>query len=372
LKRKTSCLPLVVLVGVLGLAGLLAVGFSIPSVAARTFGKPSPALGTWQKISYGLDLISNTADLTQPRDPAGAEQLFVIQPGDTVTALSERLEQAGLIRSARMFRIYLLWIGADTAIQTGTYRLSPAMPAWSIAATIKSSSSTEVTFVVLAGWRMEEIARSLATSGLGIAPDDFIRAVQHPLDTPDFLPVGMSAEGFLAPGEYVLARTTTADQLVAALIHRFAAELTPELRSGFESHGLSVFQAVTLASILQREAMFDEEFPMIASVFYNRLAADMPLQTDPTVQYALGFNLAQGTWWTNPLSLDDLKINSPYNTYLYKGLPPGPISNPSLAALQAVAAPAASQYLFFQARCDGSGLHNFAVTFEQHQQNNCP
>ncbi len=111
---------------------------------------------------------------------------------------------------------------------------------------------------------------------------------------------------------------------------------------------------------------------MIASVFYNRLAIDMPLQTDPTVQYALGFNAAHSTWWTNPLSLDDLKVDSPYNTYIHPGLPPGPISEPGLAALRAVAFPAQSNYYYFQARCDKSGLHNFAETLEQHQQNKCP
>jgi len=115
-----------------------------------------------------------------------------------------------------------------------------------------------------------------------------------------------------------------------------------------------------------------DEMPMIASVFYNRLGINMRLQTDPTVQYALGFDFPQGSWWTTPLSLDDLKVDSPYNTYLHPGLPPGPISNPGLAALQAVAAPAKSNYFYFQARCDKSGLHNFAETLEQHQQNNCP
>jgi len=97
----------------------------------------------------------------------------------------------------------------------------------------------------------------------------------------------------------------------------------------------------------------------------------MKLDTDPTVQYALGYNASQGTWWTNPLSSADLQFDSPYNTYLYAGLPPGPIANPSLSALRAVAFPAETPYYFFRARCDGSGLHVFAVTFEEHLQNGC-
>ncbi len=179
-------------------------------------------------------------------------------------------------------------------------------------------------------------------------------------------------EGFLSPGVYTLPRTTTADQLVYLLLQNFSMRLTPDLQSGFTTSKLSVYQAVTLASIVQREAMVESEMPMIASVLLNRLAIDMRLQTDPTVQYALGYNASQATWWTAPMTAEDLQFNSPYNTYIVKGLPPGPISSPGLAALQAVAHPAESKYLYFQARCDGSGLHNFAETFEQHQQNNCP
>jgi UPF0755 protein len=156
------------------------------------------------------------------------------------------------------------------------------------------------------------------------------------------------------------------------LMQSFSSKLTPNLQSGFTSHRLTVFQAVTLASIIQREAIVADEMPMLASVFYNRLGIGMRLQTDPTIQYALGYDAAHDTWWTTPLNLEDLKVDSPYNTYLHAGLPPGPISNPSLAALQAVADPAKSNYFYFQARCDKSGLHNFAETLEQHNQNNCP
>ena len=132
-----------------------------------------------------------------------------------------------------------------------------------------------------------------------------------------------------------------------------------------------MYQAVTLASIVQREAVVPDERAQIASVFYNRLHSDIKLDTDPTVQYALGYNEAQSTWWTNPLSASDLQFDSLYNTYIYAGLPPGPISNPSLSALQAVAFPADTPYYFFRARCDGSGLHDFAITFEEHLQNGC-
>ncbi len=152
----------------------------------------------------------------------------------------------------------------------------------------------------------------------------------------------------------------------------FSLHLTIELRDGFARQGLDVYQAVTLASIVQREAVVEEERAQIASVFLNRLEESMKLDSDPTVQYALGFDSLQGTWWTNPLSMPDLQFDSPYNTYLYAGLPPAPIANPSLSALRAVAFPAETPYFYFRARCDGSGLHDFSVTFEEHLQNGCP
>ena len=129
---------------------------------------------------------------------------------------------------------------------------------------------------------------------------------------------------------------------------------------------------MTLASIIQREAIVPEEQPTIASVFINRLVAGMPLETDPTIQYALGFNKGLNTWWKVPLSVDDLVVISPYNTYQNRGLPPGPICNPSLSALQAVANPAQTPYLYFRARCDNSHLHSFSETYQQHLNNGCP
>ena len=219
---------------------------------------------------------------------------------------------------------------------------------------------------------MEEVAAAMPTSGLNITPDEFLQVARQPHSNLDFLPGGASVEGFLFPGEYILPRAIQADQLVSLLINNSALALTPQLRQGFARQNLDVYQAVTLASIIQREAMAAEEQPIIASVFINRLAANMRLETDPTIQYALGFNPDLNTWWKVPLTAEDLSIASPYNTYLNPGLPPGPISNPSLSALQSVAYPAQTPYYYFRAKCDGSGLHNFSETFEQHLQNGCP
>jgi UPF0755 protein len=372
MRSRNACIPWMLLLVMLVLLGSVTAIVYIPQAARQAFGVPNPALSGWQRISYGFGLVWNAGDLTQPRDPAGGAQLFVIEPGESVLSISSRLEQNGLIHNASTFRAYLLWTGLDTIIQSGTYRLSPAQTGRDIAQALKSTTLIEVTFSVLPGWRMEEIAASLPTSGLEITPDAFLATANTPGVFPDLIPPGAPAEGFLYPDRYILPRTTTVEQLVSSLVVGFRSHIPAEFPAVFAGHGLTLYQGVTLASIIQREAMVEEEMPLIASVFYNRLAVGMKLQTDPTVQYALGYNAAQGTWWTNPLKGDDMQIDSPYNTYRYAGLPPGPISNPSLAALTAAAFPAESPYYYFQAKCDGSGLHNFSESFEQHQQYYCP
>ncbi|MGB9897319.1 endolytic transglycosylase MltG, partial [Thermanaerothrix sp.] len=145
-----------------------------------------------------------------------------------------------------------------------------------------------------------------------------------------------------------------------------------EIREGFARQGLSLYQGVILASIVEREGIVKEEYPLIASVFLNRLRAGMKLDSDPTVQYALGYDAHLNTWWKNPLKSEDFKINSPYNTYINAGLPPTPICNPGLEALQAVANPAQTSYYYFRAQCDQSGRHVFSETYEQHLSEACP
>jgi UPF0755 protein len=372
MKKRNTCLPWILLLATLIMLSVVAVAIYVPQVTWRYFGRPNDSLNIWQNINYGFQLVWNSGDLVESHEPGGAEQVFIIQPGESVISISNRLEQVGLIGNAKAFRAYLLWSGLDTIIQSGTYRLRPGQSAIEIAQTLKSTTLTEVNFTVLAGWRMEEIAATIPTSGLEFTPETFQEAVKTPIFPPSPIPSGISVEGFLFPGTYIIPRTTTANQLVATLLQEFISQLPAETLTAFTSHGLTLYQAVTMASIVQREAVVDDEMPLIASVFYNRLSIGMKLQTDPTVQYALGYNSNQGTWWTNPLSMVDMEIVSPYNTYLYAGLPPGPISNPGITALSAIAYPAQSLYYYFQAKCDGSGLHNFSETLSQHQQNNCP
>jgi len=363
---------LIVILSILLLLACLFITFiTIPSKAEQIYGQPAAWLTVPQRVQYSARLLWYDGLLTRPLDPTGIERSFPIESGESVNSIAARLQGVGLIRDAGAFRDYLVYSGLDTSIQAGSYQLSPALSAIDIAHNLQDATSAEVTFVILPGWRMEEIAASLPTSGLPVMPEEFLSAARTSFPNYDFLAGANSAEGFLFPDSYVLSRTISAETIINEFIRNFALHLTPDLTNGFEKQGLTVYQAVTLASIVQREAVHEEEAPLIASVYLNRLNAGIKLDADPTVQYAIGFNSLQNTWWTNPLSAEDLGFNSLFNTYLYADLPPTPISNPGLTALNAVAYPAETSYYYFRAKCDGLGYHVFAETFEEHLANGC-
>ena len=371
-RKRQYYLPLGCIIPVVLVCVLLAGGLvSLPLIVERTYGPASENLGIAQRLQYSLLMLWYDGAVTRPVDSTAGEVPFVIAEGEGAAEVAARLELVGIIHSADAFTAYLVYSGLDTSIQAGEFMLSPALPPMQIAQKLQDATPTQLKFSILPGWRMEEVAASLPTSGLNISPQEFMLFALQPGTRFAYLPAGASAEGFFLPGDYIVPREIGAKQLVDFLMNNAALALTAEMRAAFSRQGLDVYQAVTLASIVQREAVKAEEQPMIASVFLNRIAAGMKLETDPTIQYALGFNPATNSWWKAPLSLDDLSINSPYNTYQNPGLPPGPISSPALSAIQAVAYPAQTNYYFFRARCDGSGLHSFAETFEQHVANGC-
>jgi UPF0755 protein len=362
--------------------GLVAWGIaSLPAWAESQFGPPATNLNQVQRIYLSAQLLRHSNNLKAPavvlnrNDPNGSEKPFRVELGEAPAEITARLQKEGLVPDADAMRNYLVYAGLDKTIQAGDYQLSPRMSPLEIAHALQDATPSEVTFNILPGWRMEEIATALPTSGLGFTPEAFLKAVANPQSGGPIraeLPEGANLEGFLFPDSYQVKRNITPQAFVDLLVEDFRTKISDDLRDGFSRNNLSLYQAITLASIVQREAVVEEEMPMIASVFLNRLAAGMKLDADPTVQYAAGFNTAQNTWWTNPLSQNDLQIDSPYNTYLNWGLPPGPIANPGLMALQAVAFPAQTPYYFFRSACDGSGKHVFAETFEQHVGNACP
>jgi len=304
------------------------------------FGPASDQLTLKKQILLATQLYLHTSELTKPIDPLGSEQTFVVQSGQSTADITKELKKQGLIRDTNAFNTFLEYSGLDRSIQAGVY-----------------------------------IAASIPTSGLEFSPDAFLTTVYYPnesLSIIESIPDGVSLEGFLYPDSYQLARDISINEFLNTVLLDFQIKVDQSIQDGFRDQEVTLYQAVTIASLVEREAMVSEEMPIIASVFINRLRNGMKLDSDASVQYALGYQTDQKTWWKNPLNLDDLQIDSPYNTYRYQGLPPGPICNPSVNAMRAVAFPADTPYYYFRATCDGSGNHTFSVTFEEHSAKTCP
>jgi len=341
---------------------------------SEKFGEPIAYLSLTQKIIYPLDLYIHQNKLISSIKQSGVEQEFQVTQGESVSMVCLRLEQVGLIDDPELLRTYLVYSGLDRRLQSGTFILSPVMSPVEIAEQLMDASSRESTVTVLPGWRIEEVALNVAGSGLGVTAENFLNAAYFPaLSYLELLPFSdvSTLEGYLFPGSYVFTRDAVLDEVISTLLTEFTANVDQLVLDGIAQEGLSMQQAVTLASIVEREAVLSDEKPIIASVFFNRLAQGMRLETDPTVQYALGYQETTQTWWKSRLTEADLMIDSPYNTYLVNGLPPTPICNPDLDSLLAVAFPAETPYFYFRSACDGSGRHNFAITYEEHLNNQC-
>jgi UPF0755 protein len=373
-QRRSLFLLIVILLVLIACVGLVTGYLYITSEVKAYYGEPSPLLSLTQRVVYPLELFSNRTEMFEPVNPVSEELAFSVGQGESVSMVCIRLEQEGLIPDAEIFRIYLVYSGLDRQLQSGDYLLNGQMSPIEIAADLLDATPKDAIVSILAGWRIEEIAASVAGSGLDVTAEEFIALAYAPL--PEFfayLPVddAPTLEGFLFPGVYPIPREADAVTVLQTFLAAFSANVSQEMLDGFAQQGLTLQEAVTLASIIEKEAVVDDEKPLIASVFYNRLGDGMRLESDPTVQYALGYQDSLGTWWKSPLDGADLAVESPYNTYLVYGLPPTPMDNPDLLSLQAVAFPADTPYYFFRAACDDSGRHNFAITYEEHLNNGC-
>ncbi|AFV75204.1 hypothetical protein Theos_0121 [Thermus oshimai JL-2] len=264
--------------------------------------------------------------------PTGKEALVRVPKGATAQEVARTLEEAGLVRSAYPFSAYLRFSGKARKLVPGVYRLR-GEGAFRLARALTGGvRPLTVTLTFPEGLRAQDYARRLQEAGL--PGEAFLRLVEDPGPLKPPFVEGRGLEGYLFPATYTFDLLATPEELVRAMLDRFRMELTPEVEEALRRLGLSVHAWVTLASIVQQEAGAEAEMPYIAGVFLNRLERGMPLQADPTVAYALGKPLP---------ALDrragDFAVDSPYNTYRYKGLPPGPIANPGRAALRAVLSP---------------------------------
>ena len=330
-----------------------------------------------QRTLIQISLSGRQAELNQAISSDTSPVRFTVHAGDTPRIIAQNLVNAALITDAQLFVDYAQLNELDTQLQAGTYFLKRSQTVAEIAMALTDSRNSSIQFRIIEGERMEEIAAKIdgAQAYFGFSGAAFMAQVSTgtPIDAAFANKVGLlpsaSLEGFLYPDTYQLPADVTAGMLRDILLKNFNDKVGLQLVSDARAQGLTLYQVVTLASIVQREAVHVEEQPMIAGVYRNRLNIDMRLEADPTVQYAMGFR--DGTWWPQITVANYSNVQSAYNTYLNSGLPPGPIGNPGITAIQAVVYPAQSEFLFFRADCRSDGYHSFAKTFEEHVAN-CP
>ena len=351
------------------LLGLFFVGIPL---AGDAIGEPAPDIDPLQETIISIFLAGNLGALRTPVGDAAQDMEFVVEEGESARDVVGKLKEHGFIQNDLLFLLYLRYRGLDRGIEAGIYNLPGGLTIPELAEVLQSARSSSSAVTIPEGWRREQIGESLSLF-INLSPDEFIALTSQPIPGFSFsseIPPNATLEGFLFPDTYQITPDDITLDLVLLMMANFDNQVTPNVRLAFANQGLSLFQAGTLASIVEREAVVPDERPIIASVFLNRLSAGMNLDADPTVQYALG-KPQDDNWWKAPLFFEDLEIDSPYNTYRYLGLPPGPIANPGLDSLLAVAHPDTTPYLYFRATCDGSGEHLFAETFEGHLQNAC-
>lgn len=324
-------------------------------------------------------LAANADALEQPAGSGFTPAPFTIAPGESADTIAANLNAAGLLNNTELFLNYISYYGLDAQLEAGEYILDPQHTISQMATALTTAVVREATVRFVEGWRLEQMADYLADNPTAnIDASQFLAIAQRQAAfdlTPYSFLVGLPAtatlEGFLFPDTYRVPLDADAVYLVDLMLRTFDRRVTAEMRQGYQTQGLTMHQAVTLAAIVEREAVVARERPIIAGVFYNRLAQGMRLEADPTVQYPLGYQPESDSWWKSPLFLVDLELDSPYNTYRYPGLPPGPIANPSLSSLEAVAFPVLTEFIFFVADCAAAvpGSHAFSITYEEHLAN---
>jgi UPF0755 protein len=290
-------------------------------------------------------------DGISPVDPQDqVPVLFVVNNGEGVRAIANRLSQERLIRSSTSFYVLVKYLGIEKQIQAGDFRLSRTMNAQEIAQEL-THGIVDVWVTTLEGWRVEEVAGKL-TKELDIPSAEFLKVAR---------------EGYMFPDTYLIPNEATAGAISETFLRTFNQKITAQMRTDVKKTGLTFEEVIVLASIVEREGRTNEDRPVIAGILLNRLRADWPLQADATLQYALGYQSVEKTWWKKYLTNEDKKIKSLFNTYEHTGLPPAPISNPGISAINAVIYSQPSSYWYYLH--DEQGNIHVGKTLEDHEAN---
>ncbi len=304
-------------------------------------------LSTFLWVHHGLE----------PVDPEGRSQIFVVEEGATLNRVAADLQKAHLIRSSTLFRLASRFMENDHLIKTGEYRLSSAMPPLKILENLQKGRIITYSITIPEGFNLYQIADLLAQKGMA-HKEDFVERATDKSSVARFGLSGDTLEGYLYPDTYRFRRNEKVDRIIQVMVRRFKDVVAP-LEEQIKDSNMTLEQVIILASMVEKETGHPEERPMIARVFLNRLAKKMRLESDPTVIYGMeNFN--------GNLTKRDLRTKTPYNTYVIPGLPPGPIANPGLAAINAVLNPAKSGDYYFVSK--NNGTHYFSETLPEHNR----
>jgi len=290
--------------------------------------------------------------------------VVVIEPGQPAGAAAARLKESGLIRNALVFRLLMRFRRAESKIHAGEYEFSGPQTPNEILEKLMRGDVVQHKVTVPEGLRLDEIAAAVESAGFSTKAD-FLKAATGERGARlirDLDPSAQDLEGYLFPDTYLFARGTAPDRIVAEMVDRFRAEMTPARLARMKELGFTTRQTVTLASLVEEEAACDEERPRISGVFHNRLRSRMLLQCDPTVVYAL----TRANRYRGDIHRSDLSYSSPYNTYVHPGLPPGPICSPGARSLDAALNPTATTDLYFVV--SGPGRHHFSTNIKDHER----
>ena len=286
-------------------------------------------------------------------------RVFTVKKGEGLNQIISNLKKAGLVKDEWMFSLLTRSQGLEKRIQAGDFRLNPSMDANAVIQELLHGT-LDNWLTIPEGLRTEEIAEKIQVSGFSVTKQDFIASAKN-------------LEGYLFPDTYLIPKTANATDIVTIMTENFKKKLTLKMQDDIRTQGLDTKETVIFASLVEREAKYDEDRPIIAGIFRKRLDEKWPLQVDATVQYIKMSNVKcqmsnmKCEWWTKEITAEDLKIDSPYNTYKYNTLPPGPICNPGLSSIKAVIYPVETDYWFYLS--DKKGIMHYGKTMAEHQVN---
>jgi UPF0755 protein len=316
-------------------------------------------------IVLGIIVLTFVYNQSLKPVPSGGVVDLTIPPGSTTKMIAAQLEKQGLIRSANAFTFHAKLSGKGSQLQAGDYHFNKGETVDQILGQLSKGQVSTIQFTVPEGLSVPQLADLLSSKGLidknrflsevntGQFDYDFVKAIPKDKDIPYRL------EGYLFPKTYTMKKGSSEHEIIDRMLKQFQDEFIPEWTPVMRTERITLHQAVTIASIIEREVRVDSERPIVAGVYFNRLKMGMPLQADATVQFALGKQ-------KSILTLKDLTLNSPFNTYKHKGLPPGPIASPGLPSLESVIKPDKNDFLYYVTKKDGTHEHYFSATYQQH------